>query len=154
MKEPELKHLDVEIRKDFLALILAAVQETIGRLGIYEPLQHLTRSFSWECYKTGPIRQTPMMFKDLKLRCTIGRVEIVSEDHPWFKTQQGFDIVEVSLFYEWTYFNNRGSNGNSLGSMYFAIDRDAYKFPEDEAGQKRLAVDIGVFLRKLQGLEI
>ena len=144
--------MKIEIRKEIREYILEDVNMTLRRLGISEQVKetkewtdrHDTRiKYNFE---SPAINQMPVMFKKL---IVVGDIEAYEPKVKEGEEPKSYYEVVVRLEYSYNHFGG-GSNGCSIGYVYYNINKDV---PED-------LTDTGFgnpyqyYVRKVKGLDI
>lgn len=146
--------MKIEIRKEIREYILGEINTTLARLGVSENVKETTEyDNTYEGllhyqFESAPIRQFPMMFKNVIVKGYLVAVE-QKDDSPYARFANDCDIVLVHLDYSYQHFD-MGSNGCHIGSMVFAIKKNLPEKFEDFAGKDGR----DYFVYKLKGLTI
>lgn len=147
-----------EIRKDIREYILSEVRTTLMRLGVTEDIKETHESINryedllYYNFKSTPIRQMPMLFKELYVDGYMTSIEIKSDKDIYFGWTDENDIIVVIIEYSWKSFT-RGTNGTEIGRMIFAVSKNLPKSFDTE--NETLKEDrMRGYVYKLEGLNI
>ena len=144
--------MKTEIRKDVRDYILEQVSESLARLGVSEKVVEIEARERdgriWYNFRTAPIKQMPVLFKELVV-CGEMVVALVKEDDYLYPATEKNDVVVVDIEYRWKTFR-RGENGTELGRMIFLVKKE---LPESFYS-KHFGSVASSYIDKFKGLEI
>ena len=128
-----------EIRKEIIAFILADINLSLSRLGVSEKVEIVEKKDSGIALASKPIKQMPMMFREVTVK---GSINIVKDDS--IKVSEDQYLIGVGLDYRTEAFNG-GRNGCEIGYIVYKVD----SMPE-ELGEG----EIRYYIRKVRRIEI
>lgn len=130
-----------EIRKEIIAFILADINLSLSRLGVSEKVEIVEKKDNTFVLASKPIKQMPMMFKEVTVK---GKINIVTDDS--IKVSEDQYLIGVGLDYRTEAFNG-GRNGCEIGYIVYRADL----MPEDEELGEG---EIRYYIRKVRRIEI
>lgn len=130
-----------EIRKEIIAFILADINLSLSRLGVSEKVEIVEKKDSGIALASKPIKQMPMMFREVIVK---GAINIVKDDS--IKVSEGQYLIGVGLDYRTEAFNG-GRNGCEIGYIVYKAD----SIPEDEELGEG---EIRYYIHKVRRIEI
>jgi len=136
----------IEIPEIVREVILSRANLALQRLGISEPLREINVTNPNErqyIFLSHPIRQFPMMFKEVKVE---GRMMDVDAKEGDIFYLEGERVIEFYLDYTYMSFSN-GHNGTEIGYMVFRVPEH---LPKD-AGLKEVDT---LYVRTIRGLQL
>ena len=131
-----------DIYQNVREYIIEDINVSLSRLGISERIEEVGMATERYQLKTGNIRMTPMLFKELYV---IGYMTIIEpkEGDRYYEDSEKYHVVLVSLDYRYINFGG-GSNSHKLGRIIYYVDRDV------RMNSKRL----NCYIEKIQGINI
>ena len=140
----------MKIREEIRDYILKDVNKTLERLGVSEKLyengEEESRYYGSYHYniKTDPIRQFPMIFRELIVEGYMTATETKEGDR--YHTEDN-DLVVVRLSYRWAHFDH-GTNGTDIGVICYHVEKDLPETFDERYNSPQY------YVRKVKSIEI